>query len=112
MEMPLSEIADRFSILILKWIHGADVREELREYSMRCIMDNSFFDLLKINSEIWELESDIRRGKEGTLSLEEVGIRAISIRDKNKERIRIKNEITKYVSNGFPEIKVNHASQD
>ena len=111
MEMPLSEIVDRFSILILKWIHGINVRDDLLVYGKECPIDNLFLDLLKVNAEIWELESDIRMGKEDILGLEEVGRRAIAIREKNQYRIRIKNKIAT-ISNTFLEVKVDHASQD
>lgn len=111
MEMPLSEITDRLSILILKWIHGGDVREELHTYAKQCKFNDSFLDLLRVNAEIWELESDIRKGKEGKLGLEEVGKRALAIRNKNQERIKIKNHIARE-SKTFLEVKVSHASQD
>ncbi len=111
MEVPLADIVDRFSILILKWIHGINVRDDLLVYGKECPIDNLFLDLLKVNAEIWELESDIRMGKEGILGFEEVGRRAIAIRDKNQYRIRIKNKIAMAVNESL-EIKVAHASQD
>ena len=111
MEMPLSEITDRFSILVLKWIHGVDVKAELMKYASECPVTEEFFDILKINAEIWGLESDIRQGKEGVLGLEEVGKRALAIRNKNRDRIEVKNKIAA-ISKTFREIKVSHASQD
>lgn len=111
MEMPLSEITDRFSILILKWIHGADVRDDLWEYAKECPINDPFFDLLRVNAEIWELESEIRQGKEEKISLEEIGKRALAIRNKNRDRIEIKNKIA-IISKTFTEKKVDHASQD
>ena len=65
--------------------------------------------LYDINGQIWDLEADIRNGKEGLLGLEEVGRRALKIRDLNAERIRLKNEIAKE-HGGFVEYKHNHAS--
>ena len=56
------------------------------------------------------MESDIRKGKEGELGLEEVGRRAIAIRDINGLRIMIKNEIAKYFGE-FLEKKYNHGSE-
>lgn len=110
MEVPLSDIMDRFSILILKWIHGADVRDELRAYAKECPITDPLFDLLRINYAIWQLESDIRKGKEGELGLEEVGKRALAIRDLNRQRIETKNTVNA-ASKTFPEIKVKHASE-
>jgi len=57
------------------------------------------------------LESEIRRGKEKELGLEEVGKRAIDIREFNKKRISIKNEIVGLTHSGFRDVKMNHASE-
>jgi len=116
MKMPISEIADRYSIARLKSerIEGVDLstelsllNEELKNYP--CI--ELFVDrLYNINGEIWDLESDIRKGKEGILGLEEVGRRAILIRGRNKIRVGIKNEMVEKYNEGFKDIKMNHAS--
>lgn len=74
------------------------------------LLDQKLNDFKTVNGRIWDLESDIRRGKEGELGLEEVGRRAIAIRDLNKVRIGIKNSVTKITGSGFLDIKVDHAS--
>ena len=66
--------------------------------------------LYEINGEIWDLESDIRKGKEGELGLEEVGRRAIAIRSFNNIRVSLKNEINNKFNSGYKETKVDHAS--
>ena len=114
--MPISEIADRYSIALLKRERAdADnqleidtLHEELIKYS------NSLEFVLKlkeVNGQIWDLESDIRRGKENELGLEEVGRRAIAIRGLNKIRVGYKNEMVKIYEEGFEDIKMNHASE-
>ena len=67
--------------------------------------------LYKINGECWDMESEIRKGKEGELGLEEVGRRTLTLRDKNKIRVGIKNEIVREYGEGFEDIKMNHASE-
>jgi len=68
-------------------------------------------DLLKVvNGFIWDLESDIRKGKEGQLGLEEVGRRALMIRNLNSIRVWTKNLITRTTGRGHLEIKKDHAS--
>ena len=57
------------------------------------------------------MESDIRKGKEGELGLEEVGRRAILIRNLNRERVALKNKIIEETGIGFKDVKVNHASE-
>jgi hypothetical protein len=66
--------------------------------------------LYNINGEIWNLESDIRKGREKELGLEEVGRRAILIREWNKKRVAIKNQMVDLFEEGFKDIKVNHGS--
>ena len=128
MEMPLAEIFDRISILKLKIerVNEPHLKNEL-EYAMHHLnlrieqlkKIGTYFDLKEewinklheVNGKIWDLESDIRKGKEGELGLEEVGRRAIEIRNLNKIRISIKNEITEITGSGFKDVKVNHASQ-
>lgn len=111
MKMPEPDIADRLSILILKWIHGLEVKNELLKYSNGFKLSEDFFDLLKKNYEIWQLESAIRNGKDLNISLEEIGRRALEIRNINRERIQIKNRIAK-LNDEFIEEKINHVSKD
>lgn len=111
MEMPLSDVYDRLSILLLKYMHDPlpEITEELEYYLEEGFyLDIRFAKLLSINFEIWQLESEIRRGAQ--LDLGEVGRRAIAIRNWNRERVRIKNEISAEVG-GFQERKIDHASE-
>jgi hypothetical protein len=114
MEMSLGEIADRYSIIKLKSERtDVDCKEEFNTLKNELNGDEIYAyvdQLYEVNGRIWDLESDIRKGKEGELGLEEVGRRAIMIRDFNKERINIKNTINTIYKTGFIEKKINHAS--
>jgi len=114
MEMSLGEIADRYSIIKLKSERtDVDCKEEFDTLKNELNGDEIYAyvdQLYEVNGRIWDLESDIRKGKEGELGLEEVGRRAIMIRDFNKERINIKNTINTIYKTGFIEKKINHAS--
>lgn len=123
MEMPLPEILDRMSILKLKIerIGEPHLKKEMDAYEQALgefeakgvmIKEEWISELYKINSEIWDLEADIRKGKEGELGLEEVGRRAIMIRDKNKLRVGIKNKIVEETGIGFKDVKMAHASSE
>ena len=119
MKMQIGEMVDRYSILLLKSERtGLDVTEERLEYE-KYVLHDTYTDIklwiekLKvINGRIWDLESDIRRGKEDELGLEEVGRRALMIRNINNERVACKNEITTLYQEGFIETKRDHASQN
>ena len=116
--MQIGELVDRYSILLLKMERtDLDVTQERLEYE-KFVLHDTYADIrlwiekLKvINGRIWDLESDIRRGKEKELGLEEVGRRALMIRDINNERVACKNEITTIYNEGFIETKRDHASQ-
>ena len=121
MEMPLSEIIDRFTIVRLKVerIKDPALQKELATYAAAIqeykhkgvVIDESWItQLYDINGKIWDLEFDIRRGQEGKLGLEEVGRRAIAIRELNKQRVAIKNNIAEATGLGFKDVKMNHAS--
>ena len=120
--MPISEILDRYSIAILKK-ERADAENSKEINDLRFEIDGylkdhyefinqKIKDLIQVNGDIWDLESDIRRGKEGELGLEEVGRRAIKIREFNKIRITYKNDVVDYFGEGYKDIKINHVSSD
>ena len=67
-------------------------------------------ELYEVNGEIWNLESDLRKGKERELGLQEVGRRALLIRDWNGKRITIQNKLIEKFG-GFKNIKKDHASE-
>ncbi|TES93764.1 MAG: hypothetical protein E3J90_14050 [Promethearchaeota archaeon] len=98
--MTPGELFDRFTILLQKSFFSDDYRERAEEYV--AILDKNGFDgkflriiceLQIININIWHLESDIRKDKEGELGLMEVGRRALRIRDYNRERTKRSNAI-------------------
>lgn len=67
--------------------------------------------LNQMNIEIWNLENEMRKGNEDKFSLQEIGKRAICIRDYNKKRVDYKNEINRLTELGFREFKIRHRSQ-
>lgn len=116
MKMAISEIVDRLSIATLKHQRTTvDMTREISLYSKELINYDGiekFIELLiDINGKIWDLEADIRLGKENILGLEEVGRRALLIRDLNKIRVGYKNELVELYNEGFKDIKINHVSE-
>jgi hypothetical protein len=122
MKMPIGEILDRYSIAVLKKERASadneielnDLSQEIEVYKQK---DSEFINhkinqLIEINGMIWDLESDIRKGKEGELGLEEVGRRAIKIREFNKIRVGYKNDVVEVFGEGYKDIKMNHASSN
>ena len=91
-----------------------DLSEVIEDYKIinSQVIETYIDKLITINGEIWDLESDIRKGKEGELGLEEVGRRAIKIREFNKIRVGYKNIIVETFGEGYKDVKMNHASSD
>ena len=127
MRYPLDELLDKRSIILLKIERIPNKRDKLQkeyedytgailEYEDEKITSSEEVDiwhneLYKINGQIWDLEADIRLGKEGELGLEETGKRALQIRDLNHERILVKRDIVVKTGVGYLPIKENHASE-
>lgn len=69
-------------------------------------------NIIQIHNQIWDLEWQLKTGVENLLSLEEIGRRAISIRDWNNKRVSFKNAISELFNSSFKEIKMDHLSAD
>ena len=112
MKMPISEIIDRFTITKLKSERtDEDVSKELSVYQLELEkynvdLSNFIKRMYDINMQIWDTESDIRKGT--NLPLEEIGRLALKVRDLNCIRNGIKAEIVDAFSEGFKEIKINY----
>jgi hypothetical protein len=113
---PLPDVLDRMSICKLKmerigepqcFEEFAFLKLGVSEYDFPD--SDCYFDkLYAINAQIWDMEADIRKGLDENLGSEEIGKRAIKIRNANKVRVSIKNEIAKKSKSGFEDVKVNH----
>lgn len=112
--MQPADVLDRLSIVMLHIIHGnEDVMPEygalLGEVERLDPTLADFIRLLVANGNVWKLESAIRRGKEGEMSLEEIGRRALAIREFNRFRVSLKDALSKTMG-GFRHVKTDHAS--
>jgi hypothetical protein len=114
---PVIELVDRYSIAKLKFANTGANRDELEFYQHQVQQ----FDLIKvadelellysIHSEIWALEFELKTGREQQLPLEEIGRRAIAIRDLNNQRVSLKNKMAEKLGCVVREIKKDHISQ-
>lgn len=116
----LGDSIDRLSILIRKIFFGEEDAYQELQYLEECLNEGGFngslivasIRLAQQNFEIWNLENEIRRLGDPVekLGLEEIGKRAMKIRDYNKKRIKYKNDINQ-TTGGFTEFKTQHRSQ-
>ena len=63
-----------------------------------------------IHNRIWDLEWQLKSGVEHQLPMDEIGRRAIAIRDWNNQRISYKNSIASMFGLKMREIKTDHLS--
>jgi len=114
---PIIELVDRLAIAEVKFQRTNANEQELLWYmnqSLRIDLTqivNEYEDLKRIHNEIWELEAELKTGREAELSLEEIGRRAIAIRDHNNKRIRLKNSMAEKLNCSVREIKKDHLSE-
>lgn len=118
---PVAELADRCTIARLKYerieseervnfLAECDLyAEELKAYEG---IEEFMERLYEVNGLIWDQESEIRAGQLRGVSLEEVGRRALTIRDLNRKRVGIKGEIVDHYGEGFKDMKCNYSGED
>ena len=113
MQFPVIELVDRYAIAVVKHekTNGAN-REELDFYLNQLKQAHinplhvKILDLIAHHSYIWSLEDDFKKGRIDNLPLEEIGRRAIHIRDQGYKRLELKNALAEYVgSDQVREIK-------
>ena len=114
---PIIELVDRLAIAEVKFKRTKANEQELLWYmnqSLRINLTqivNEYEDLKRIHDEIWELEAELKTGREAELSLEEIGRRAIAIRDHNNKRVKLKNTMAEKLNCSVREIKKDHLSE-
>jgi hypothetical protein len=117
MMFPIVELVDRLLIAQIKFEKSLDNKAELDWYTNQCNeldltkISKDLDELKNIHLEIWDLEADLKSFKEKNQSLEEIGRRAIMIRDLNHQRILLKNRMAEILGCRVREIKHDHASE-
>ena len=121
---PLPEVVDRYTIARLKLerlddtqIDVDSMKEEIEYYKSGFDFENEKLseltnELYLVNGRIWDTESSIRMGLDKQMTLNEVGSRALRVRDLNRIRMKVKNDIIDLTGNGFKDCKMNYAGSD
>jgi hypothetical protein len=73
-------------------------------------LQSDIAEITRIHNKIWDLEWQLKSGVEHLLELDEIGRRAIAIRDWNNKRITFKNSIAQLFGLKLREIKTDHLS--
>jgi len=119
MYFPIIELIDRLAIAEVKYKKTNLNQDEVKFYhhQLRSIqfdlINEPYQQLISIHEKIWNLESSLRQGHEDKLGLEEIGRRAIQIRNWNNKRLKLRNQIADIVNiDTIRECKVEHLSSD
>lgn len=114
---PIIELVDRYLIAEIKFQKTAKNLEEYNFYKNQIeqldffAIENLMQELKDIHLSIWELEKELKNGVEHNLSYKEIALRAIAIRDHNRNRISCKNKIAEKLNSSVKEFKQDHLSE-
>jgi hypothetical protein len=111
-KFPVIELVDRYCIAKLKFNKLGDNKEELDFYSEQIktinldLIKEELEQLYNLHKEVWELEDDFKKFTvEHKYSLEEVGRRAIHVRNILNGRYILKNKMAEKLNDPVREIK-------
>lgn len=112
MKFPVIEIVDRYTIAVVKYnkTNGSN-SEELDFYRQQMAEINILEDhplilkLIEHHEYVWSMEDDFKKMRVDNLPLDEIGKRAILIRDVNINRITLKNQLAELVNDPVKEFK-------
>ena len=122
--LPVLELIDRLCIARVKYerTKGAN-QDELDWYEdkysqliktltadQRVTLDHNISEITVIHNRIWDLEWQLKSGVEHLLPMDEIGRRAIAIRDWNNRRIIYKNSIDELFALKMRDIKKDNLS--
>ena len=90
-------------------LRGEDFEQHrMRHAPVQDELDADIQAMTDIHHAIWDLEWQLKSGVEQMLSLQEIGRRAIAIRDFNNRRIAYKNSVAHILGHPVQEIKQDH----
>ncbi len=118
MKFPAIELVDRYTIALVKHqrTNGANqaeldfYAEQMQEFDIPAIQ-GVVDQLVYVHNKIWDMEDDFKKRRVDGASLEEIGQKALDIRDLNNFRVQYKNRVAELVGCSVREIKQNHSSE-
>jgi hypothetical protein len=117
MKFPIIEIVDRYAIAVVKHEKTNGANQEELDFYLDQInevgidpLDPKLVELIEHHRYVWSLEDDFKKAKIDNLPLEEIGRRALYIRDIGYRRVDLKNNFAKMLNDPVREIKQNHVT--
>jgi hypothetical protein len=112
MKFPVIEIVDRYAIAVVKHEKTQGANQEELEFYLDQIneidlnpSDPKLLELIEHHRYVWSLEDDFKKAKIDNLPLEEIGQRALYIRDIGYRRVDLKNALAELFNDPVREIK-------
>lgn len=113
MKFPVIEIVDRYTISVVKYEKTQKANlEELEFYTAQMQEAGISLDhplikqLIEHHKYVWSLEDDFKKAKIDSLPLDEIGRRALHIRDIGYIRLELKNKLAELFNDPVREIKL------
>ncbi len=88
MKMPIADVADRYTILLLKKAHGLQIDENLGAYEKE-LRGVNYEQLLLVNKSMWEVEELLSEN----ITIGRVGQLCLRLREFSLQRTAYKNKI-------------------
>jgi hypothetical protein len=116
---PIIELVDRYTIARVKYEKTAGANGPELEFYQRQIdqldlsaIQTELTNLENIHRQIWALEDDFKKCRLDGVDYDEIGRRALDIRDLNNHRVEYKNSIASKLNDPVREIKKDHTSEN
>ena len=111
-KFPIIELVDRYCIARVKFQKLGTNGAELAFYQSQIdqldtsVIQAELEQLTEFHSEIWDIENEFKdMSVDGKYTLEEIGRRAIYVRDRGVERARLKNRMAELLDDPVREFK-------
>lgn len=112
MKFPIIELVDRYAIAVVKSekTNGQNI-EELNFYTEQInevrldLDDPTLLELIEHHRFVWSLEDDFKKCRVDNLPLEEIGRRALIVRDAGNNRVILKNKLAAQLNDPVSEVK-------
>ena len=118
MKFPVIEIVDRYAIAVVKHTKTQGANQEELDFYLKQMkkaninpQHNLVLELIKHHEYVWSLEDDFKKCRIDSLPLDEIGRRALHIRDVGLKRVELKNTLAMLAGDPVREVKQDHISE-
>lgn len=118
MKFPIIEIVDRYAIAVVKFDNTKGANSEELNFYISQMSETGIptdhpliVELIEHHKYVWSLEDDIKQGRADSLPLDEIGRRALHVRDVMRKRVELKNSLAELFNDSVREVKYYSAEQ-